>query len=210
MPLSPVGKHVGRDYPDDLGHGDGQQSPGDAEQLPKLVPQGGDLVAEPLEEPAETALLGDAPDVFGWPFRGLSRGYNEVDEPPYLVDQQGQKDPRHEQQRHQHPEVGERYGQRALDQVVAPLEPVDSRVEHSRQEEGDDKPADEGAHLPEQEESAYHHRHGEQGDGDHAHHLRSRGAYPPSILAGYGHGWLRRCHQGSRLKLCLGFCSFGI
>ena len=128
MPLSPVGKHVGRDYPDDLGHGDGQQSPGDAEQLPKLVPQGGDLVAEPLEEPAETALLGDAPDVFGWPFRGLSRGYNEVDEPPYLVDQQGQKDPRHEQHRHQHPEVGERYGQRALDQVVAPLEPVDRGV----------------------------------------------------------------------------------
>ena len=35
------------------------------------------------------------------------------------------------------------------------------RVEHRSQKEGDDKPADEGAHLPEQEERAQHHRCGE-------------------------------------------------
>jgi hypothetical protein len=43
---------------------------------------------------------------------------------------------------------------RALDQAVAPLEPVYGRVEHRGQKEGDDEPAYEGAHLPEQEQSA--------------------------------------------------------
>src|SRR5215208_50906 len=89
-----------------------------------------------------------------------------------------------------------------LDQPMASLEPVDRRVEHRRQKEGDDEPANERAYLPEEEERAQHHHCGEQGNGHRAHDLRSRGAYPPSILAGHGRVLPRRYHR----RFCLGFC----
>src|SRR5215211_8388698 len=85
---------------------------------------------------------------------------------------------------------------------MASLEPVDRRVEHRRQKEGDDEPANERAYLPEEEERAQHHHCGQQGNGDRAHDLRSRGAYPPSILAGHGRVRFRR----DRFRFRLGFC----
>ena len=47
-------------------------------------------------------------------------------------------------------------------------------------------------HLPEQEERAKHHRRSQEGYGNRAHHLRRRGACPPSILAGHGRIRFRR------------------
>ena len=63
------------------------------EQLPELVPKGGELVAEPLEEPTEAVLLGDSPDIFRRPFGSLGRGDYEVDKGVDLIDQQGKKIP---------------------------------------------------------------------------------------------------------------------
>ena len=102
-------------------------------------------------------------------------------------------------------QVGERYGEGALHQPVAALEPIDSRVEHRRKEEGDDEPADEGPDLPEQEERAKHHGRGQEGYGHRAHHLRRRGACPPSILVWHGGvGFRSRCRFGFRLRFCPG------
>jgi hypothetical protein len=162
--------------------------PGGREEVPyhlaQLLPQIGQLGIEPLQEPTEAVLLGEVLDVLRRPFGRLGRGVDELGKTVYLVDQQGQEDPHHEQQHNHQRQVGDSYGDGPLDQAVAPLQPVDGRVEHRRQKEGDDEPADEGLYLPQEEERAQHHHHGEQGGGDGAHNLRGRGARPPASLLG--------------------------
>ena len=97
----------------------------------QLLPQVGEFDVDPLHEPTKAVLLGEAPDVFRRPFGSLSCGVDELGKTVYLVDQHRQEDPYHEQQHHQHPQVGEPYGQRALDQAVTPLELRSLRqVEH--------------------------------------------------------------------------------
>ena len=118
-----------------------------AQLLPELV----QLVAEPLEEPTKSVLLGEPFNVFRRPLGGIGRGGDKFDEAIYLVGEHGQEDPHHQEQRHQYSQVGERYGEGALDQPVSALQPVYGRVEHRRQKEGDHEPTYEGAHLPEQE-----------------------------------------------------------
>jgi hypothetical protein len=145
----------GRQRGDEPGGANGYSSGGREEvpeQLSQLLPQIVELVAEPLEDPTEPVLLGEPLNVFRRSLWSLSRGGNETGKTIDLVDQHGQKDPHHKEQRHHYSQVGERYGKGALDQPVASLEPVDRRVEHRCQKECDDEPADERAYLPEQEE----------------------------------------------------------
>src|SRR5215217_3469640 len=159
----------GRERGDEPGGANGYSSGGREEvpeQRSQFVPETFELVAEPLEESTETVLLGEPLDVFGRPLRGVSRGGDEFGQPIYLVDQHGQEDPNHEDQRYQQPQVGERYGDGALDQAVAPLQPVYGRVENRSQEQGDNEPADEGPDLPQEKQRSQHHHHSEQGCGD--------------------------------------------
>jgi hypothetical protein len=107
------------------------------------------MVAEPLQEPPEAVILGEPLDVFSGTLGGVGRSGDELDEAVYLVGEHGQEDAHHQQQRHQYSKVGEPYGEGALHQPVSALEPVDGRVEHRRQKEGDHEPAYEGAYLPE-------------------------------------------------------------
>jgi hypothetical protein len=85
---------------------------------------------------------------------------------------------------------------------VASLKPVYGRVEYCRQKEGDDEPAYERAHLPEEEQRAQYHHRREQGGCDRAHHLRGRGARPPGVLARSGGVRLGRYRFG----FCPWFC----
>jgi hypothetical protein len=149
-----------------------------ADRLTQLAANVTELLAEPLEDPTQPVLPGEPLEVLRRPLRRLGHSDDEVAQPPYLVDQQGDEDTRHEQQPHHQRQVNEQDGERAPDQPVTPLQPVDRGVEHRRQEEGDDEPADEGAYLPEQEEGAQRHGRGQDGQGHGPHHLGRRGANP--------------------------------
>src|SRR5215207_9769749 len=141
------------------------------EQPSQLLPEFVELVAEPLEEPTKPVILSEPLDVFRRPLRSVSRGGNELDKAIYLVGEHGQEDPHDQEQPHQYSQVGEPYSEGALHEPVSALEPVYGRVEHRRKEKCDDKPAHEGAYLPEQEERAKNYGCGEQGEGDRAYHL---------------------------------------
>ena len=116
---------------------------------------------------------------------------DEVDEVPELVDQKGNKDSHYPDQHHYQSQVGQHNAEAALN--VVPLEPVDCRVEHHCQQEGEDAPSDEGACLPEQVKPAQYHRRSQESDGNGARHLRRREANPyNAFVVGYGDAWFSR------------------
>jgi hypothetical protein len=92
-----------------------------AGRLPQLAPNIIDLFAEPLEHPTQPVLLGETLKLFCRSLRSLRHGDNEIDQTLDLVDQHGQEDLHQKEQRHHQPQVGEHYGEAALDQSVASL-----------------------------------------------------------------------------------------